>query len=136
MSKNNSQTSEPITEELKQYLNVYEESKVYILIILIAVFIIYCSTSIEEKKLLCGALGKGNEKCCEKLPNTSAMNLTSTFLVFLALIYFYLLSLEKATTPVDDCLTQYLNYLSYDAALLVLVTAGIRLYIAYKKCFG
>lgn len=111
--------------ETQQQLHIIDTSLNYLIILIAAIILSYYSLTVQRQQLILSATGEDLPSC---LPNTFHIRLTSSSMVVVSLIFFYLLSDQNARTPQSDPVFNCSNQYNSTASALVLIAAIIRLY--------
>lgn len=116
----------PTGDTLRQQIAIIEESQNYILLIIVSIVMSYYVTNIQKKQLQC-ALEGSPTGLCACLPDTYPVSLTSNVFVLIAVVFFFMLSLQTAQGPHETCAERQAAQDNSMASLLVLMAAIIRL---------
>ena len=111
-----------IPDEIKQQIAILDESKRYVLIILVGIILSYYSLYLQREQLVCSVTN-----CNEKYPNTTYIRIISNLLVTTSLIFFYNLATAALNTQSSTPQDASSNRLNYIASLFVLIASLIRL---------
>ena len=114
-------------EEILNQIQVVDQSLHFILVIIIAISINFCTTKVNRAQLVCSL---DSEACnCECLPDTCNLRIVSSMLIIISLIFFFNLANEtnRNTNTPASCR----NKISSE---LVLIAALLRFFDLMKEC--